>query len=321
MSTIPTTSKRLRVPYTVVGGRHGDRQTRVPGLLSALLLNRGGGLYKHAQLSELSKLGFDEIVSVEVPPASPNIETLSRSFPSVRFLVLHDDTTRGEQINIGMEEANGAFVLVVWNDMKIAPSNISRRLEDRLRDQGAACIVPLLQNQKLESVPSVMAPAFFRKTLKVLALQPTADAMMSLYPFDYCGIYHKERFILLGGYDHTLSNMYWQKMDFGFRSYMWGEKIVCSTSLRISYLDDVPEEITTPDESYQSFFLKNLSIRRNTDYGVLPYSAFIPFWTKAGGFAASLSRFREVRRWVSINKYRFRQDARSVTELWEVPET
>jgi len=320
MSTIPTTFKRLRIPYTVIGGSRGVTNRRFPVSLSLLLLNRGGRLYKHSFISELEQIGFDEIISIEGPAVSYDVESLARQFPSIRFIVLHEAASRGEQINLGMGEANGEFVFVMWNDMRIASASISSRLVDRIREQKALCAVPLLQNSKVETVPSIMAPAFYRKLLKVLALPPSADGTVSLFPFDFTGVYSKELFILSGGYDHNLTNPYWQKMDFGFRVYMWGEKIVCNTSLRLGYLGEVPSEDSTPDESYKMFFLKNLSIRYNADSGSLPYSRFVSYWLKSGSFFAALREFRNVRKWVEINKFRFKQDARSITELWEVPE-
>ena len=297
-----------------------ERARKFPVAMTLLLLNRGGRLFKNSFFVELERLGFSEILSVEGPAVSYDVETLARKFPSIRFLVLHEATTRGEQINIGMDEANGEYVFVIWNDMKIASASMTSRLVDRVREAGTLCTVPLIQNQKLETVPSIMAPAFYNKMLKVLALQPTADGMMSLFPFDYAGIYSKERFVLTGGYDHSLQSPYWQKMDFGFRSYMWGEKIACNTSMRMTYLGEVPAEDATPDESYKYFFLKNLSIRFSGDTGTLPYSRFPEYWLKSGGFFSALREFREARRWVEINKFRFRQDARGITELWEVPE-
>ncbi|HUX19740.1 MAG TPA: hypothetical protein VMW69_00785 [Spirochaetia bacterium] len=297
-----------------------DRTRKFPVALTLLLLNRGGRLYKNTFFTELERLGFSEILSVEGPAVSYDVETLARKFTSIRFLVLHEAASRGEQINIGMDEANGEYVFVMWNDMKIAPASMTSRLIERVRENGSLCTVPLIQNQKLETIPTIMAPAFYNKMLKVLPLQPTADGMMSLFPFDYSGIYSKERFVLTGGYDYGLQSPYWQKMDFGFRSYMWGEKIGCNTSLRMSYLGEVPSEDATPDESYKYFFLKNLSIRFSADTGTLPYARFPEYWLKSGGFFGAMHEFRRARRWVEINKFRFKQDARGITELWEVPE-
>ena len=305
----------------MVGGNRAVRARKFPVSLSLLLLNRGGRLYKHSFIAELERVGFDEIISIEGPPnVAYDVESLAREFPGIRFLVLHEAASRGEQINLGMGEAAGEYVFVMWNDMRVSQTASTARLMERLHEQQALCTVPLLQNARLESVPSIMAPAFYRKRLQVLSLPPASDGTLTLFPFDFCGIYCKERFILSGGYDHNLANPYWQKMDFGFRVYMWGEKIACSTSLRVGYLGGVPAEVTTPDESYKIFFLKNLSIRFSEDTGALPYSHFASYWIRSGGFLSSLRDFRAVRRWVAINKFRFKQDARGVTELWEVNE-
>ena len=80
------------------------------------------------------------------------------------------------------------------------------------------------------------------------------------------------------------------------------------------------EEVTR-EQSYKLFYLKNLAIRFSRDSGTLPRSRFIPYLFNSGGDFISAGReFRNVRKWAEVNKYRFRQDARSVTELWELSE-
>ena len=170
-------------------------------------------------------------------------------------------------------------------------------------------------------MPTVQAPAFYNKQLRVVSLQPVKAATPTIYPFDYCGIYNKERFTLTGGFDYLLTGAYWQKLDFGFRAYMWGEQIVCDTAFRVSYHGEAPVENTTREQSYKLFYLKNLAIRFSRDFGTLPRSRLLPYLFNSGGdFFTSLREFFKVRNWVEVNKYRFRQDARSVTELWESPE-
>ena len=148
---------------------------------------------------------------------------------------------------------------------------------------------------------------------------PSSNMVESLYPFDYTGIYNKTRFLLTGGFDYTIMNSYWQKMDFGFRSHMWGERIVCNTTLKVSYLGkEIPED-TTPDESYKLFYLKNLSLRYTGDAATLSSWKFLRFYIKSGSpFFSALKDFKEVKKWVSINKYRFICDALSITDLWEI---
>jgi hypothetical protein len=147
---------------------------------------------------------------------------------------------------------------------------------------------------------------------------PQQPDVKSLFPFDYCGVYNRTRFLNSGGFDHQLTNPYWQKVDFGFRSHMWDESIRCDTSFRVRYLTEQSPEDTTPDESYKLFFLKNLSVRFGGDAGSLPKGRFFSYYLRSGsGLISAVREFKEVRRWVHENRYRFVRDARSVTELWE----
>ncbi|MEW5817548.1 MAG: hypothetical protein AB1798_19385, partial [Spirochaetota bacterium] len=222
MNTIPTTFKRLRTPYTVVGGQKIDKKIRQPSLLSIVLLNRGGRLYRNEVFEELEKMGDIEIFSIEGPGVTCDVEVLSRRFPNVKFLMLHQNASRGEQVNIGIEEAHGKCVFVLWDDMRISTASLSSRLIDKIYRQDVLCSVPLLQNQKGETLPCIQVPAFYKRFLRVVPLPPKNDGMNTLFPFDFAGIYNKEKFFLTGGYDYNFKNPYWQKMDFGFRGHMWG---------------------------------------------------------------------------------------------------
>jgi hypothetical protein len=321
MNTIPTTSRKMRIPYTVVGGKPSGNAPRLPASLSLIILNRGGRPYKNSTLTEIEGMGFREVLSVEGPAAAYELESLSKRFPFVRFLVLHEEVSVGEKINMAISESNGRYNLVMWNDIKCPPSTVSDRLIKRIADKDALCVVPVLRNLKGDTLPSIQAPAFYNKQLRVLPLQPTTDGAPSVYPFDYCGIYNKEKFTLAGGFDYLLSNSYWQKLDFGFRGFMWGDRVVCDTTYRMNYLADVPSDDSTRDQSYKLFYLKNLAIRFSRDFGSLPRGRLLPYLLRSGGDVFSAAReYREVKKWVEINRYRYVQDARSVTELWELPE-
>ena len=320
MNTIPTTSNRVRVPYTIVGEKKADKSLILSPVLSLLVLNRGGRPFRVDYLKELQKLGPIEILSVEGAAPVYDIEALARKFSGVKFLLFHKDVSTGEKVNIGLKESSGRYVLVIWNDMK--PGYLlSPRFLKALETTDALCSVPVMQNSKTEIIPSIKAPAFYHKKLKVLSLMPSTGGMESLYPFDYTGIYSKERFFLTGGFDYTITNSYWQKMDFGFRAHMWGEHIVCNTGLKVSYLGEDLLENTTPDEKYRLFYLKNLSLRYSGDAAFLSWWKFPGYYLKSGSsLVGAWKDFKAVREWVEINKYRFTCDALSITDLWEVSE-
>lgn len=321
MNTTPTTSESLpetmQVPYTIIGKKREDRKITIPPLVSILVLNRGGRPYRNDYFKELERYSAFEIISIEEQERSYDVEQLSKRYPKIRFLLLHERISPGEAVNIGIKEAAGRLVLLIWNDMQPA-GPLSEAALKRFFESGRLCTAPHLQSQRYETVPSIVAPAFYRKHLKTFPMVPSSELMPSLFPFDYCGVYNRERFLLSGGFDTRISNPFWQKLDFGFRAYLWGEEILCSTALRIRYLSEHTSEDTTPDSCYGRFYLKNLALRFDGNIGVLPASRFFSYSRKRGvGIFEMLREFREASAWVKSNRYRFVRDARSVTELWE----
>ncbi len=318
MNTIPITSKNPRIPYTIVGGRKSDKDLNLSPILSILVLNRGGRPYKAEYLKHLESLGDIEIMSVQAPQASYDVEALSVRFPQVKFLILGKNVSTGEQINIGILEATGKNVMVFWDDMRPG-YRFTDRFLNNLDKSEHLCIVPMLQSTRYETVPSLMAPAFYGNRLKMISLMPSSNRAKSLFPYDYTGVYNKEKFLLTGGFDYNIENPYWQKMDFGFRLHMWGESIVFNTSMKIEYLIEQFPEDTTPDKYYKLFYLKNLIVRFSGDSAFISWSKFPAYSFKSGSSAlSSLKEFKDAMEWVEINKFRFSCDARQVTDLWEV---
>jgi hypothetical protein len=194
------------------------------------------------------------------------------------------------------------------------------------------CTAPVIQNSHFETLSTMIVPAYRRKR-RPFTGQPSrsqVDSMLfasgregtaTLFPFDGVGIYDRERFIRLGGFDCTMKSTYWQLMDFGFRAHLWGESIKCTQFVRLSYNGDAPAMDTTVEESYCRFYLKNLAPVFHGDHSDLPWRRF-PFYLFRSGadpFQA-WADFAEGRKWVESTQARFRQDARALIKGWENPE-
>ena len=130
MNTIPTTIDK--VDYTVIGGRREPELRKRPPLISIVLLNRAGRVFKSDTISLLSKLNVYEIISIEGGGAGWDVESMSVRFPAVRFIRIHNQTTEGEKINIGIEEAGSRYVLVLYDDMNAAAGVLSDRLLEQV---------------------------------------------------------------------------------------------------------------------------------------------------------------------------------------------
>jgi hypothetical protein len=328
MNTIPTTFNHSLPAYTVVGGIKRAGNTG----LSAVLLNRGGRYPRRTLFHELEKNGFDYIISIEGADERYDIEDLSIRFPSVKFILLKNAVSIGEQINLAVSEISSPLFFVLWNDIRILHGGGAEKIAERMLNEKKIvsepetnqalykrlCTVPIIQNSQFETLPALISPAYYKKKLKTVPSSINKEGEVTLYPFDGVGIYDKDRFIRLGGFDTTLHSHYWQLMDFGFRAWLWGETIASTQLIRMSYDGGIPSVDSTAEESYKRFYLKNLSPVFRGDSAHIPLRRYPSYVFKSGdGFFESWEDFIAARKWVETNKYRFKEDAHSLAARWE----
>jgi len=328
MSTIPTTFNQSFPSYTVVGCRENINSTG----LSVVLLNRGGRYARHSLFHDLEKTGFDTVVSVEPEPAHYDLDELSARFPFVRFVIPHTRINLGEQINLAVSELDSPLFFVLWNDLKMIAGGTAHRMAERLTRPAESnsnrkrkskfmrlCTVPVIQNSRHDTIPTVIAPVLRQKKIQTRFLNPSSEGLPSLYPFDGVGIYDRDRFIQLGGFDGTLKNSFWQLMDFGFRAYLWGEEISLSQTLKFSYEAANPAEDNSVDNDYYRFYLKNLAPVFRNDCAYLPVRRFPGYLFRAkNSIFGAWDDFSESRRWVDTNSFRWRCNPKTIASYWNL---
>jgi hypothetical protein len=322
LNTIPTTFNEKITPYTAVGGKERSASTGI----CAVILNRTGHP-RRSFFQELEKTRFDNVISIESASPHYEIEALAGRFPFVRFILPEEEINQGEQINLAASEIESPLFFILRSDMKIIAGGSARRMAERLsiskedeKKNGfqRLCTVPIIMNSNYETLPTLVMPVTYRRKIKPTYLEPVNEGQPSLYPFDGIGIYDRQRFIQIGGYDRTLKNFHWQLMDFGFRAHLWGEQIVLNPHYKVSYNGKPPSEDLTVKESYRRYYLKNLAPVFRSDYAHLPLYKFPYFFRKSGeGLFSAWEEFKESRKWVKINKYRWKCDARGVTGMWD----
>jgi hypothetical protein len=327
MNTIPTIFNEKITPYTAVGGRERIASNGI----SAVILNRPGHP-RRAFFQELEKTGFDNVISIESAAPHYDIEELAGRFPSVRFILPEREINLGEQINLAASEIESPLFFVLRSDHKIIAGGTARRMAERLTvnheetgENGIKktgfkrlCTVPVIMNARYEILPTLASPITRKRKMRTVFMEPNIEGYLSLYPFDGIGIYDRMRFIHTGGFDTTLKNTYWQLMDFGFRAHLWGEEIALSLQLKLLCDEELPIENYTVDNCYRRFYLKNLAPVFRGDYAHLPLYRFPNFLFKSGeDIITAWDEFLKSKSWVKINKFRWRCDARSVTNRWD----
>ena len=314
MNTIPTIFNERKIPYTVLVKSRGSFKAEV----SVLVLNRGARYYLSSLFQGLIDLGLNSIVFVDSSQRGFELESLSAQFPEVKFLIPFENVTEGEMINLGMSETSSDYVMVLWNDMCLSSSAFPQSLIDKIKQSGIICAAPILIDEKNNSIPVQVVPSLTKMDFSTDRFLCRKDLTKTLYMYDFTGIYNREKFIEIGGFDYTIKNPYWQNLDFGFRTYLWGMEIVISNLYKMKYAGVSPLEDVSADDSYISFYLKNLAPIVGKKGAALPWYLFFPYARRSGlNLFNSYKHFKAVQDWVHINKYRFVKSPQALIYKWE----
>ena len=318
MNPIPSIFNEHQISMTVLGGKESVPDYKMN--VAAIIINKGWSSYRAKMIENLMRCGFAEIISIESDSDNYSIEDFSRKFPFVKIIIPQETTTEGDLINIGVGEASCDYVLILRDTLDFSQDILTPTLAAKLTENRTFCITPRLIGKENLSFPVLFAPSIKNAALDVVSTSVVTDGSHNLFPFDNIGLYNRKTFMDLGGFDYTIQNQYWQNLDFSFRAWLWGEKIIFSTAFSMSYTSEIPILDTSASCFSNRFYLKNLVPRidkKHADHGEIPVSSFFAFWGSSScGFFEAKTRFNEAREWVSQNKYRFKRDALDLVENW-----
>lgn len=317
MSIIPGITDSRQKGYTVVGGNEALFESNI----SLVLLNRGGRYMLKTVLEQLDTLGFDQIFSIEPSLENWEIEELALNYPRVRFVMLSGDSSPGERINIAASEMKSERFLVVWNDLCQVQGADASKIAVRLKESNEVLLAPPLLNSRYEAAAVVKNPVLVKGTVKIVPTTSLREGLDTLYPHDYVGLYHRESFLSVDGFDPSISSSWVQLLDFGFRCRLQGKLIKTTQAFKLICDTEVPTEDQTAHVDVNRFWLKNIAPVFHSGAAHLPWRRFLSYLLRAGEnpFEA-WKEFKEIREWVSLNRFRFLSDAKQIIDEWENPE-
>jgi hypothetical protein len=310
MNGIPTTFNDGLPSYTVIDG--GERCG--PRGISAVLLGRGKGdrekLYRG-----LARAGFEQVLSIEERDPDTDISYWAAAFPFVRFIFLNEPLPVGSQINLAAAELKGGYFFVLRKDCGLEPVRAAA-IVTKVTETGDLCSVPLMFDRNGAALPTQPLVEFSSGVLRTKMAVPAAGSW-NLFPFEGIGVYNRELFVRLGGFDNSIRDEYWQFMDFGLRAYTWGERIRSIGAARVIRGAGLANPALFIGESYRRFYLKNLSPVYRLDAACLPLRRFPFFFFKSGiPLPDAWDEFLVARAWVRQNTYRWKCDVHTLIENW-----
>lgn len=316
MNTIPTTFNQHAIPYTLLGGRAFVSKG---GGVDAIIMSRGGWYNFSSIVESLTKIGCTSIISLESPNKSLDLERMTYEYPKVKFLILQEKVSIGEGINIAMSEIKGELAIVLWNEQSIVDEKLLLKALSQAKSSKRICTSPLLITKSSELLNTQMLPVLENGHFYTVEAPAIQNGVRTIYAFDFSGIYHRAKFIEFGGFDYTISNSYWQNLDFGFRSYLWGKEIDISTHFKLKYLSSLPVEDTSHDESYTRFYIKNLQPTIKDGRAYIGFDVFFSYLKSMGGNPFNAYRYFKIGRdWVRANEKRFKLSPYELISNWRV---
>lgn len=321
MNTIPSIFDEHQINRTVLGGRVENKKATLN--MSVILLNTNGSYFKSTIFENLLDCNFRSIVAVEMNSKNSSIEDFSKQYPSIKFIIPLEETTDGEMINLAMAEIESDYVMVIRNTLMIHQGFIQpfleeRILEERIIKEDLFCMVPRLTDNHQKSLMCHFVPGASKNNFVVQNSISVSDGMCTLYPYDNIAIYNRNKFIKLGGFDYSIKSKYWQNLDFGIRSWLWGEKTKLTTLLQFSYIDELPVDDKTVNLDYLRYFLKNELPKIKNDRALISNFAFFKFYISSScGILEARRQFREAKDWVYKNKLKFKMDLPELVKEWK----
>ena len=191
---------------------------------------------------------------------------IAKDYPEVTFIIFKNDTTTGEFINAMADECYTDYFFVVRSDMEVVAFDGEKLLKAMGGKDHPVAIAPVMLSSNLEVMPTIRAPYIRGKEIDPQSFQPNTDEERlepTLYPVLCSGLYDRALFQRLRGYDTEILGEYYQSLDLGMRSWLFGYKMFVTRSLavrfpnRVSIIEDRSECI-----GMNRFYTKAFSIKR-----------------------------------------------------------
>ncbi len=185
--------------------------SRVP--ISAVIPNRDGADLLRRTLPPLLRelpTPENEVVVIDDASTDGSVEMLREEFPAVRAIALSENVGFGAACNLGMSEARHSLVLLLNSDMEVTPGSVAM-LRQHLDDPQVFAAGPEYRNPD----PSWRAPEHEQARPSYMLGAPAGG-----------GLFRREVFLELGGFDPLYAPFYWEDFDLGWVAWRHGWKVV-----------------------------------------------------------------------------------------------
>lgn len=217
--------------------------------ISAVIPNRDGAdLLRRILPPLLCELPLDgnEVLVVDDASADGSVEMLQQEFPGVRVVALTENVGFGAACNLGFREAHHPLVLLLNSDMEVTPGSIEMLLR-HLADPEVFAVGPWYQSDG----PSQSSPRVEPHRVRFQLGAPAGG-----------GLFRRDAFVSLGGFDPLFHPFYWEDLDLGWRAWRQGLRVVLDSRCHFLHLESV-----TIRRLYATAYVRRIRTRNRFLFG------------------------------------------------------
>lgn len=169
-------------------------------------------------------------------------DDITYKYPNVVSLSFGDEDEEiqkvfslGYILNIAFEKINTDIVFLSWTN--INPFGMSSCLLNHKIEDFPLCVMPVFENADGSIIPTTFYPKKSLNKYRAMLHKDNPLYPYSLFPFKGVGIYNRDKFLELGGFDAHILDLYSQLFEFGIRAYSYNMKIRLSPYYRVRLND------------------------------------------------------------------------------------
>ncbi|MCX7599590.1 MAG: glycosyltransferase family 2 protein [Armatimonadetes bacterium] len=193
----------------------------------------------------------DEILVVDDASQDGSPERLVRDFPGLRILALQESIGFGAASNLGFREAQNDLVLLLNSDMQVTPGSVATLVADM-------------------SAPDVFAagPTYVQPDGCLTPAPTASDLCEHIGAPAGGGIFRRDLFLSLGGFDPLYYPFYWEDIDLGWAAWRAGWRIVYDSRVTFLHLGSA-----TISKLYHKRYVARVRARNRCLFGWKNFSA------------------------------------------------
>jgi len=197
-----------------------------------------------------------EIIIVDDASSDGSVKLIKKSYRDIKLIKNSRNLGFARSINIGVESASGDLVLLLNSDVSPREDFLDSALKQFKDKKLFAAALADFSHENGKIIKRGRGGAVFRKGF-VSHFKLPSEFGETLWVSGGSGLFDKEKFKALGGFDPIYAPFYWEDIDLSFRAWQMGWRCIFEPKSQVDHF----HEKGAIKKSSSKFFVKTVSYK------------------------------------------------------------